>query len=80
MKVKVCQKTTTDTNGAKETLYGLKDQDGKIVLTPQFDKIHGFSDSGNLSMRAVKAKFLFGGLKRRSRWNKYYSRNISAIS
>ena len=45
MKVKICQKTVT-VNGTKRVLYGLKDQDGEVVLAPQFDKIHDFSPAG----------------------------------
>lgn len=64
MKVKVCQKTTTDTNGAKETLYGLKDQDGKIVLTPQFDKIHDFSPAGKFVYASRKGEVFIWRVKK----------------
>ena len=62
-KVKVCQKTTT-TNGVKEILYGLKDQDGKIVLTPQFDKIHNFSPAGKFVHASRKGETFIWRVKK----------------
>lgn len=63
MKVKICQKTTT-TNGIKQTLYGLKDQDGKIVLTPQFDKIYDFSPAGKFVYASRKGEIFMWRVKK----------------
>lgn len=63
MKVKICQKTTT-TNGIKQTLYGLKDQDGKIVLTPQFDKIYDFSPAGKFVYASRKGDIFMWRVKK----------------